>query len=351
MQQRTTEAHAPDVPRAETTQPVDSSRATRLRRAVPWIAFAATYGLFPIVFDTPYAHNVGVLVCLTAIMASGWNVLGGMTGQISLGHAMFFGIGAYSTAVAGATFGVNPWIGILAGVGLSVLLSALIGLPVFRLQGHYFSIATIALGEILLVVFLNWRWVGAATGLSIPLNPDDSFLALQFSGRLKWEYYYLALALLTGVLTTISTLMRTRAGRYLDAIRQDEVAAASLGIPVLWYKQLAFAYSAIVVALAGGFYAQYVLFVDPDSAFALTISITITIAAVLGGVRSMWGPVLGAAILILLTEATRLNLGGTGGGLNLVVYGLLVMVIAAFEPNGLLGLGARVRALATKVRR
>ncbi|MDP8959809.1 MAG: branched-chain amino acid ABC transporter permease, partial [Actinomycetota bacterium] len=254
------------------------------RELVPWVVFLAGFGLYPLLFDSPYLHNLGVLTCLYALMATGWNLLGGFTGQISLGHAMFFGVGAYAAAVGGGKLGLNPWASIVIGAALAVALALALGGPVFRLRGHYFAIATIALGEIMRVVFLNWEWVGGASGLSIPLQ-QDSLAELQFSGRQKWEYYYLALLLLVLALVATFFILRSRTGYYLIAIREDQKAAAAMGVPVTFYKQVAFAFSAVAVAVAGGFYAQYVLFVDPPSTLALLISIQITIAAILGGVR------------------------------------------------------------------
>lgn len=318
--------------------------SARGREFAPWAAFVLVFGLMPVVYSAPFQHNVAVLICITALMAVGWNLLGGFAGQISLGHALFFGIGAYTAAVGATKYSLNPWLGLLVGGLLAAALSMVVGLPAFRLRGHYFSIATIAVGEIGFLIVLNWPYLGAARGLSIPIK-DDSFLELQFSGQQKWEYYYIAASLLLLALLLTRAILSSRIGYYLIAIREDQEAAASVGIPVTKYKQIAFACSAFIVAVAGGFFAHYVLFVDPESALGLAISIQITIAAVLGGVRSMWGPVIGATVLLSLTESARLYLGNTGDALNIVVYGLLVMVIAAFEPNGLIGMVQRVKNL------
>lgn len=330
-------------------KPKGAARWVSRRELWPWAAFLVAFGLMPVVYSAPYQHNVAVLICLTALMATGWNLLGGFTGQISLGHALFFGIGAYTVAVGGLRFGLNPWLGMLVGAALAVAVSMIVGLPVFRLRGHYFSIATIAVGEIAFLIFLNWGFVRGAQGISIPIK-EDSLLELQFSGQQKWEYYYLAAGLLVLTLSATHRILKSRTGYYLVAIREDQDAAASVGVPVARYKQIALSFSALSVAIAGAFFAQYVLFVDPDSTLSLTISIEITIAAVLGGVQSMWGPVIGATVLLSITESARLYLGGTGEAWNLVAYGLLVMIIAAFEPNGLIGLARRVRGWRGKQR-
>lgn len=318
-----------------------------VRIIVPWVVFLSFYGLYPVVFDSPFSHSLGVLMVVYALYATGWNMLGGLAGQISLGHATFFGIGAYAMAL-GARGDVNPWLSLLIGAVVSIPVAVIIGWPVFRLKGHYFTIATIATGEIVFLLALNRTSWGGANGLSIDLQ-DDSFLQLQWSGRQKWEYYYLGLALLIIALLTTVAIARSRMGYYLQAIRNNQDAGSSLGISVTLYKQLAFIYSAVVVSIAGSFFAQYVLFVDPDSVLSLELSIQITIVAVLGGVLNMWGPAIGAVVYVFLTEWTRVRFGGDGTALNLVVYGGIVMLIAAFEPNGLIGLAARFRRLIDRV--
>ena len=321
---------------------------SRIRERLPWAIFLVIFVGYPFVFDSPYGHTVGVLAILFALMATGWNLLGGFTGQVSLGHAMFFGVGAYAAA-KGAEFGVNPWIAIFIGMVIAVASVVAIGLPVFRLRGHYFAIATIAIVEIVQLLSRLWDWIGGDRGISIPIKPD-SLLDFQFSGRLKWEYYYIALALLVMALAATRLILRSRIGFYLIAIREDQEAAATLGVPITFYKQIAFAFSAAVVAVAGGFHAQLNLYVEPPSTLSLLLSVKITIAAVLGGVRSMWGPVIGGATFIALTEGTRVYFGGQGNALNLIIYGLVVMVIASFEPNGLIGLAGRARRLAARWR-
>ena len=283
-----------------------------------------------------------------ALYATGWNMLGGFAGQISLGHATLFGVGAYAMALGGRN-DINPWISLVVGAAAAIPIAALIGWPVFRLKGHYFTIATITTGEIAFILILNATSWGGASGLSIGLKPD-SFLELQWSGRQKWEYYYLGLTLLILALLSTLAISRSRMGYYLQAIRNNQEAGSSLGIPITRYKQVAFAYSAVIVSIAGSFFAQYVLFVDPGSVLSLDLSIQITIIAVLGGVLSMWGPVVGAVVYVFLTEWTRVRFGGDGNALNLVIYGGIVMMPAAFEPNGLIGAGQRFRRLGRRLR-
>jgi len=284
---------------------------------------------------------VMIRIFLYAMLATAWNVLAGYCGQISLGHAVFFGTGAYTSTVLVKTLGLTPWAGMLAGAALAVALSQVIGYPVFRLRGHYFAIATIAVGEIVQTLMINWDWVGGARGLFIPIDRTGSPLAFQF--RDKQVYYYIALGLLLLALWVTRRIERSRTGYYFRAIREDQDAAASLGIPVARYKQRAMAVSAGLTALGGTFYAQYILFIDPESVLPLSLSILICLVAVLGGVGTLWGPLIGAAILVPLGEVTRIYLGGTGKAIDLLIYGFLIMVISVIQPGGIMEFAQRGR--------
>jgi len=297
---------------------------------------------FPLVFTLPFPRHVMIMIFLYAMLAQAWNLLAGYCGQISLGHAVFFGTGAYTSSVLVKEFGLTPWIGMLAGALVAVALSQLIGYPVFRLRGHYFAIATIAVGEIVQTLMINWDWVGGARGLFVPIKRPDSFLNFQFHES-KQTYYYIALGFLLLALWITQRITRSRSGYYFRAIREDQDAAASLGVHVAREKHRAIAVSAALTALGGTFYAQYVLFIDPESVLPLSLSILICLVAVLGGVGTLWGPVLGAAVLVPLSEGTRVWLGGTGKALDLVIYGGLIMVIATLQPAGLMGLARRFR--------
>jgi branched-chain amino acid transport system permease protein len=227
-----------------------------------------------------------------------------------------------------------------AGMAAAVVVSLAIGFPCFRLRGHYFAIATIAIGEIVQTIAINWDAVGGARGIWLPIRPE-TFVNFQFH-RAKWPYYYIALGLFAAVFGLTALVERSRAGYYFRAIREDPDAAQSLGVPLARYKLLAIALSAAFTALGGTFYAQYVLFVDPESVFPLSLSILICLVAVLGGVGTLWGPLLGAAILIPLSEATRVYAGGTGKAVDLMVYGGLIVLVAVFQPGGLAALAARL---------
>jgi branched-chain amino acid transport system permease protein len=297
--------------------------------------------VFPLVFTLPYPRDVMIRIFLYAMLATAWNVLAGYCGQISLGHAVFFGTGAYTSTLLvkqdwlGAW--ANPWLGMLAGALLAALLSQVIGAPVFRLRGHYFAIATIAVGEIVQTIVINWDAIGGARGLFVPIRRPDSLVNFQFHEN-KHAYYYVALALLLLALGVTRWIVRSRAGYYFRAIREDQEAAAALGVPVARYKQRAMAISAALTAMGGTFYAQYVFFIDPESVLPLSLSILICLVAVLGGVGTLWGPLVGAAILVPLGEITRVQLGGTGKALDLVIYGLLIMIVSVIQPGGIMAI-------------
>jgi branched-chain amino acid transport system permease protein len=312
-----------------------------LKRTVAAITVLALLA-FPFVFARPFPRHVMIMIFLYGALATAWNILAGYCGQISLGHAVYFGIGAYTSTLLTRELALTPWLGMLAGAALAVLISQVIGYPVFRLRGHYFAIATIGVGEIVQTLVINWDWAGGARGLFVPIKRPDSLLNFQFHES-KAVYYYIALGLLALALAATRWLERSRRGYVFRAIREDQDAAASLGVHVAHEKNVAIAVSAALTAIGGTFWAQYVLFIDPESVFPLSLSILICLVAVLGGVGSLWGPVLGAAILVPLSEGTRVLLGGTGKALDLVIYGALIMLIAVFQPNGVIGLARRFR--------
>ncbi|HEU4367015.1 MAG TPA: branched-chain amino acid ABC transporter permease [Methylomirabilota bacterium] len=297
---------------------------------------------FPLVFARPFPRHVMIMIFLYGALATAWNILAGYCGQISLGHAVYFGIGAYTSTFLVREAALTPWLGMLVGAALAVVVSQAIGYPVFRLRGHYFAIATIGFGEIVQTLVLNWDLVGGARGLFVPIKRPDSLLNLQFHDS-KAVYYYLALGLLALALGATRWIERSRRGYYFRAIREDQDAAASLGVRVAREKHAAMAVSAALTALGGTFWAQYVLFIDPESVFPLSLSILICLVAVMGGVGSLWGPLLGAVVLVPLSEGTRVLLGGTGKALDLLIYGALIMAIAVFQPAGLMGLMRQLR--------
>ncbi len=325
--------------------PQGSSVWGMVRQYLPWVLFLGFFALYPIVFDSPSDHTLGIKMMWFAIAATGWNMLGGFAGQISLGHATFFGVGAYAVALADE-YEWNPWLAMILGMGVAAIIAVIIGWPVFRLKGHYFTIATIGTGEIAFLLVRNSEFLGGTEGFL--MRSDEGFLNFYWGGRQKWEFYYLGFVLL--LLAVVSTVMisKSRMGYYLQAIRNNQEAASSLGVPIAKYKQLAFIYSAVFVSIAGSYFAQQLQFAGPDEAFSLDTSIRITIIAVIGGVLSKWGPMIGAIVFLFLSEWTNIRFGGNG--FDLVIFGFIVMTMAAFEPNGLIGLGNRFAHLLEKAK-
>ncbi|HYM04255.1 MAG TPA: branched-chain amino acid ABC transporter permease [Stellaceae bacterium] len=306
-----------------------------------WILLAALLLLYPIAVSDPFYRDVGALVLLSAIGASAWNIVGGFAGQISVGHAMFFGAGAYLPLLLYQHWQLPPLIGVPVGVAVSLLIALFVGFPTFRLQGHYFSMATIAVAELVRIVVGNWDFLGAAIGMMGPATPRGWW---DLTYRSAVPYYYIFLAVLAVVLFVTWQMQRSRLGYYLRAVRAGERAARSLGVPVRRYKLYALMLSAAFTSLAGSLYVLKTGFVDPDSGLGILVSVQMIITAALGGAGTLLGPLLGAVILIPLQTATNTWFGGGGTGLTYIVYGGIIVLIARFEPGGLLELWHRLVA-------
>jgi branched-chain amino acid transport system permease protein len=301
---------------------------------------------YPLVLSTPFEQRLGALVLLYAIAASAWNIVGGYAGQVSVGHAVFFGCGAYAAMGAYSHFALSPLVGIPVGILVSVGIAAVVGVPTLRLSGHYFSMATIAVAELLRLIVSNTDYLGAGVGLSGPTVPRNVF-DLSFISALP--YYYLFLAVLLITLGITWWMADSRMGFYLRAIRDSERAARSLGARASRVKLYAFMLSAGLTSVAGTLYATMFGFVDPDSGLGILISVKMLIMAALGGAGLLFGPLVGAAILVPLEEISNNLLGGKGAGLTFVVYGAIIVLIARFQPGGILMLVNRLWAKPSKV--
>ena len=236
-------------------------------------------------------------------------------------------------------FGINPWFGMAAGCVLSVLLAVIVGYPCFRLQGHYFAIATIAVGEIMMLVFTSWDFVGGAVGIYLPIQPE-SWKHFVFHTS-KLPYYYIIMALFFLALGISYLFEKSRIGYYCRALKEDPDGARSLGIDIQKYKLIAFSLSAIITSVCGTFYAQYVLYIHPSSTIDLMMSIQLCIIVLIGGIGTLFGPVIGAFVFIPLTELTRVYLGSEGQGIDMIIYAVLIILIAILRPHGLLSLFRR----------
>ena len=307
------------------------------------LAFALIYPF--LVSGYPVYERLGALVLLGAIGASAWNIVGGYAGQVSVGHAVFFGCGAYAAVVVYTHLGWPPIAGAPLGIAVSVGIAAVIGVPTLRLSGHYFSMATIAVGELVRVLSSTSEFLGGAQGLGGPAIPRSVFDLQFLSAR---PFHYIFLAVLVVLLGLTAWLEQGRMGFYLRAIRDSERAARSLGVASGQYKLRAYMLSAAFTALAGSLYLCMFGFVDPESGFGILISVKLVVMAALGGAGQLFGPLVGALILVPLEELSNSWLGGRGAGLTFMVYGAIILVIARFLPSGLLSLLDRRPTRTTK---
>lgn len=287
----------------------------------------------PSALGNQFVLNMVVMIFIYATFASAWNIIGGYAGQLSLGHASFFGIGAYSVVLLNINFGISPWLGMVVGIVLAVIAAIIIGWPCFRLKGPFFCLATIAVGEVLRVLAINLTGLTyGAVGVSVPMT-EYSFSNMLFSG--KWVYMIIAAIVLALVLYVTYRLERSRLGYYLVAIREDQDAAASLGVNERSSKITSFAISAVFTAISGSIYAQFILYIDPASVFASNISLQMVVMSVIGGLGTMWGPMLGALLMVPMNELIRAYFGGAVHGLNLLIYSVLLIIVILIIPRGI----------------
>jgi branched-chain amino acid transport system permease protein len=311
-----------------------------VRQIVAGFAILLLLIVFPLVVRQSFHIHVMILVFMFAMLGVAWNIMGGYAGMFSFGQTAFFGIGAYTSSYLSVTYGVNPWIGLVAGGCAAALVAAAIGYPCSNLRGHYFAIASIAFAEIVRIVFNNWKMVGAAEGLSLSMK-NESFGNFLFNSS-KLPYYYIMLAFLLLALVVSYFIATSKMGYYFRAIKESHKIAESLGVDVVLYRLIAIMTSAFLSAMAGTFYAQYILYIDPGSVMLLATSIQIVLIAMLGGAGSILGPVIGAAILIPASEYTRVTLGYKGTGMDMVIYGLLITLISMYYPDGVWKLFVRI---------
>ena len=308
--------------------------ARRRRQIVVLMIVVAGVSLLPLVVKNVYFMDVLVLTILYAALSQSWNILGGYCGQISLGHALYFGIGAYATVLMFQKFGLSPWIGMPCGGAIAGLLAVALGYPCFRLKGHYFTIATIVIAEVGLLIAGNWDFVGAEQGIQLFQHGHDSWWTLQFATS-KSAYFYVALGLAAIVWLANYAIEGAKWGYWWRAVKDDPGAAESLGVDVFKSKLMAAGMSAFFTAFGGGLYAFFNTYIDPSSVMDFRFSLLISLPAVLGGIGTLWGPAIGAAILIPLSQFSSSYLGGSGSGLDLIVYGSLIMTVSLIKPEGL----------------
>jgi len=287
----------------------------------------------PLLIKNPFYQDLLVMIFFYATLSSAWNLVGGFAGQISLGHTAFFGIGAYTSTLLYLNLGLSPWLGMLAGTGLAVAVGIGIGSPCFRLKSHFFALSTIAFAEVLRLLASYWRGLTkGGVGLLIPFQPR----VRNFMFRGKLPYIYIALALMLAVALVSHMIKRSRLGFYLVGLREDQDAAESLGVNTSRCKLLALIISVFFTALGGTFYAQYLLFIDPDTVFSLALSIDIALFSIIGGVGTVVGPIIGSFILTPMDVLLRGWLGPIYAGLNFIIYGSVLIIAVIFFPWGIM---------------
>jgi branched-chain amino acid transport system permease protein len=291
--------------------------------------------------------NFTMMALYGCLMAQAWNVLGGYGGQFSFGHALFFGTGAYVQAIAQLQAGLNAWIALPLAIAAAALVGVIFGALSFRygLRGSYFALVTLAFAEVFRIVALSVPFTGAGVGLMLPLRGDA--VHMQFKERDGFILLVLALVVL-GLLAT-TWLRHSRFGAWLQAVRDNEDAARAIGVDPLRVKLGAIGLSGALMGAAGAFYLQVFQYIDPGIAYGPHTSIEALVAAIVGGLGTLWGPVLGALVLHLLGDFTR-SLFGELPGINMIIYGVVLIAIVMFAPRGILGIGQSVRGLWSRQR-
>lgn len=309
--------------------------------------------MVPAIVDS-FLLSLAILMLYWAYLGNAWNIMGGYAGQFSFGHAVFYGIGAYTSTVLLIDYGVSPWLGMVAGALLAGLFGLVMGYLLFRfgIRGHFFALGTFAVAEMVRLLSTELEIINTSIGLHIPLVRGDSWVRLQFEETPANYYFVILLLFVAGMAVTIS-LSRSKLGYYFQAIREDEEAAAALGVDVLRYKIIAVSLSGALTAIGGSFFAQYFLFVDPTIAFGVSVSVQILLRPIVGGVGTIWGPLVGALLLTPLSEFTRelvrnppsfLSVIEGRAGVDVMLFGAILIVVVLFIPDGLVGAGRRILA-------
>ncbi|MQA85825.1 MAG: branched-chain amino acid ABC transporter permease [Streptosporangiales bacterium] len=316
------------------------------RQLLVLVIGAAAVATLPFILP-PAQEAVAVRILIFALMGVAWNVMSGYGGMFSFGHAAYFGLGAYAGGYLIVRHGVSPWIGMAVGAALAAAFGVTTGFLAFRyrLKGAYFALATFAFAEMLHLLALSFEPIEAAAGLNVPLLQGSSWWMLQFPPGSP-NYFWAILALTVLAVAATIALLRSKSGGYVIAIREDEQAASSLGIPVMRYKLLTVGVSAAMTAVAGAFYVQYYLYINPDLAFGSAVSIQAILPSVIGGIGTIWGPLIGAAVLGPLSDVTATLLRDPPAalaflegrsGLDVILYAALLIVIVLALPKGVYG--------------
>ena len=308
-------------------------------------AFAIAIGLVTAFVDSGVWLTFTMMALYGALLAQAWNILGGYGGQFSFGHALFFGVGAYAQVIAQLSFGLNAWLALALAIALAALVGFALGAIAFRrghrgLRGSYFALVTLAFAEVFRIGAVSVGFTGGGVGMMLPLS--ESLANLQFGSRRG--YIVLMLAFVVAAALVTAWIRHSRFGAGLMAVRDNEDAANAVGVDPQRAKRGAITLSAAFMGAAGAFYLQVFQYIDPGIAFGPHVSVEALVAAIVGGMGTLWGPVLGALTLHLLADLTR-NLFGQLPGLNMVIYGTVLVLIVMFLPRGLAGLFGQARSV------
>jgi branched-chain amino acid transport system permease protein len=310
-----------------------------VRTFLPWAIAAAALALVPLWVQSPYALHIFILLFIAVALGESWNVIGGFAGQYSVGHAAWYGLGAYGAFILLQRKAIAPWFGVWVAVAAAVIVAVAVGWITFRLRGPYFVLASIAVAEIIRLAALNWKELtnGAEGILAADVPPLRLGGTVITDWNSKTPYFYLSLAMALFCIAVNFLVKRSKLGYYLQAIREDQDAAHSLGIPLTLSKNTGLAISAACTALAGSFAAFYVGFIEPQGVFGIEVSIQMVLTCIIGGIGTVAGPVFGAVVVVLLSEALRASLSSA----HLLVYGVLVIVVILTMPDGFVGFMAQ----------
>lgn len=324
------------------------------------LALSALLFTLPLYVENTYMLHIMILIFINIVIGASWNLIGGYTGQYSVGHSAYFGVGAYTTMMLMQFNQIAPWYGVWVGMLVAVITALIIGSICFRLRGPYFVLASIAVAEILRVSAMNLKDItNGAEGILITEIPSftiNGIVITDFASKVP--FYYVGLALVMLVILVSWLIQNSKPGYFFQAIREDQDAAHSLGINPTIYKNLALSISAIITSMAGSLYALYVGFIDPGTVLSLELSVSIVLICIIGGIGTIYGPVVGAVVLVPLSEMLRSNMVGeslinTGlvtkesaighfltenlSHAHVLIYGILVVIVILFMPDGILG--------------
>jgi branched-chain amino acid transport system permease protein len=300
---------------------------------------------FPLIVPSDYYQHLIIIVLMWVVIGSSWNLLAGFTGQISFGHAIFFGAGAYTAGILFTKLGISPWWGMAIGGAVAMAFALFVGWVCFRLRGPYFALATLAGGEIIRLAATNWE----------TLTEGMVGILIIQTFRSKLPYYYIALGLAAACIFVVHFVMKSKWGYYFVSIREDQDSAEAMGINTTLYKNISLLISAFFTGTAGAFYMNYMGFIDPEVVFHLNyISIMAILVAIVGGVATIWGPTVGAFVMVLLQETFRSAFFGLAPKWvsqgHALVFGLLVIFVIMFLANGIVGDWRKIRSVFSRAR-